>query len=125
MEESENFVKIIFSTESERQQILVVLEALAIFSNKNQQYQDGWQAYGSYGAAFFVKDRANRLWKSMKYRSRIKYEDALDLINLSCFLIRSQRAGNTGGEYWGKGELPGSSGDLVDPHHRLFPVDSV
>jgi hypothetical protein len=93
-------VTITFDTESEKQQVLTVLNALEIFSRKNADYDDGWKCYGSYGAAFFIKDRANRIWRSMKGTLQINSEDALDLINLACFVIRSQTESNIGGEFW-------------------------
>ena|SRR3982751_5077550 len=95
-----NEVVIKFESETERDQIMVVMEALAIFGVKNEQYHDGWRAYGLYGAGFFVKDRANRIWRKVKRDKQFNIEDALDLINLCAFAIRSQREGNVGGEYW-------------------------
>jgi hypothetical protein len=81
-----------------------MLEALAIFAERNARYNDGWRKYGAYGGAFFVKDRAERIWESMK-SGNFNIEDALDLINLSAFTIRSEREGNHGGEYWKKAEI--------------------
>jgi hypothetical protein len=91
---------ITFDTESERDQIMTVLDALGIFSQRNAKYDDGWRAYGKYGACFFMKDRANRVWKMLKKSGVFNEEDALDLINLCCFAIRSQRENNFGGEFW-------------------------
>lgn len=99
-EDGDNQIHISFDTDSERDQILVIMDALAIFSAKNDKYDDGWRAYGEYGAAFFLKDRSNRIWRMMKAKGYFNHEDALDLINLACFAIRSQRENNYGGEFW-------------------------
>jgi hypothetical protein len=93
-------VTITFDSPTERLQIVTVLKALEIFSKKNADYDDGWKVYGSYGACFFIKDRANRIWRSMKKKHKFNPEDALDLINLACFAIRSQELESVGGEYW-------------------------
>jgi hypothetical protein len=93
-------IRIKFDTKSDRDQALTVCQALGIFSEKNAKYNDGWRVYGTYGAAFFVKDRANRIWRMIKEHGTINEEDALDLINLCCFVIRSQRENNFGGEFW-------------------------
>lgn len=98
-------VTIKFSTESEKIQVMTILEALQIFSTKNAEYDDGWKCYGTYGATFFIKDRANRIWRAVKSYQAFKREDALDLINLCCFAIRSQTSGNFGGEYWEESEV--------------------
>jgi len=99
-------IKITCDTESEAIQVATVLKALDIFSTKNAKYKDGWTAYGSYGAAFFIKDRANRIWRMIKEHGEINEEDALDLINLCCFVIRSQQGNNFGGEFWDEEDAP-------------------
>lgn len=118
MSPESNRVTITFETESERIQVMTVLEALQIFSVKNQEYNDGWKCYGAYGATFFIKDRANRIWRSMKKYQQFKREDALDLINICCFAIRSQMEGNLGGEYWTNEEVPAEviDGELEEEH---------
>lgn len=96
-----------YDNETEAEQILVIIKALYIFSKKNKKYSDGWKCYGSYGAAFFIKDRANRIWRMMKAEQKLNPEDALDLVNLAVFAIRSQDENNVGGEYWGD-DTPGT-----------------
>lgn len=93
-------IRITCDTESEAAQVAIVLQALDIFSKKNATYNDGWKAYGKYGACFFIKDRANRVWRMLKKSGEFNEEDALDLINICCFAIRSQREYNFGGEFW-------------------------
>ena len=93
-------ITIRFDTESEKNQVLILMEALEIFAVKNAEYNDAWSKYGSYGAAFFMLDRAERVWQSVTTNTKFKTEDALDLINLCAFAIRSQNKGNIGGQRW-------------------------
>ena len=44
--------------------------------------------------------RAERVWQSVTTNTKFKTEDALDLINLCAFAIRSQNKGNIGGQRW-------------------------
>jgi hypothetical protein len=73
---------------------------MAIFENRLSLYGDGWRRYGALGAAFFLKDRANRIWLALRDRKTMNVEDAQDLINTACFAIRSQMENNYGGEFW-------------------------
>lgn len=100
--EDKREIRITCETDTEAMQVTTVLQALDIFSAKNATYNDAWSKYGSYGAAFFIMDRAERIWQMMTEQHQMNPEDCLDLINLCCFCIRSQMVGNIGGQRWPK-----------------------
>ena len=52
------------------------------------------------GAAFFVKDRSNRIWDALQANGKFMEEDAVDIINYAAFALISQDEGNLGGEFW-------------------------
>lgn len=92
---------IFMHSDEEVEQMETMLEAYKIFLSRKVVYgEGGWKTYGAMGAAFFLKDRANRVWRSMRDRHVINEDDALDLINIATFAVRSDREGNVGGEFW-------------------------
>ena len=100
-----NEFRIEYTTDSEREHIEVLLRALRIYADRSVRYQDSWQRYGALGAAFFAKDRANRIWDSLRRAVGFEHyneEDALDIINSAVFCVRSARQKNYGGEFWPK-----------------------
>jgi hypothetical protein len=97
-----------------QEQFEVMLEALRIYERKNVQYKDNWKRMGWRGMLVRVRERAERLWDSLwshpsgddptndvaPRSSEGKLDDAIDLINFACFLVRAVRDGNRDGSWW-------------------------
>lgn len=86
--------------EQQAEHLMFMLDAFKIYVERSGPYQQSWESYGFNGAAFFLKDRANRVWRSCQNTRNFKREDALDAINSAVFAIRSQMRENFGGEFW-------------------------
>lgn len=92
---------IIFEHPSEREHFDVLLRAMEIFSERRPlRGSEGWRRYGAKGAAFFIKDRANRIWDTIQIHRMVYADDALDIINYAVFCIRAYEEDNYGGEFW-------------------------
>lgn len=96
-----------------QEQFEVMLEALRIYERKNVQYKDNWKRMGWRGMLVRVRERAERLWDSLwNHEASLtdshlpasdgKLDDAIDLINFACFLVRAVRDGNRDGSWWGE-----------------------
>ena len=101
IEDTQDQVKIILESQSERDHVDVFIRALNLYSQRRRERgNDGWRRYGYKGAAFFIKDRSNRLWDSVQLKRTIHENDVLDIMNYAVFCIRSHREDNYGGEFW-------------------------
>lgn len=103
-------ITLLFETESERTQAEVLVGALSIYAQRNEEYRDNWVRMGWRGMLVRVRERAERLWDSLfwadlpetdysKWSAR-KLDDAYDAINFLAFLIRAVQTANRDGEWW-------------------------
>lgn len=91
-------------------QLSVMLEALTRYEQANVKYKDNWRRMGWRGMLVRVRERAERLWDALwdKDPNRVPIkgkgdlDDAIDLINFACFLVRAVRDGNRDGSWWGR-----------------------
>lgn len=114
------FLDVHFDNPSERAQLEVLMEAAAIYAERNVEYKDNWKRMGWRGQLIRARERAERLWDSLWDEKsftefprsdsvgasnqsivlRKKLDDAFDLINFAAFLVRGVRDGNRDGEWW-------------------------
>jgi hypothetical protein len=86
-------------------QLRVMMEAFAIFVERNGRYRDEWRRTGWRGAMFEMRKKISRVWQVFWAGKATKapdllYDDALDAINFTCFFIRLHReAGPDWGEW--------------------------
>lgn len=99
------------SNVAEVEQFEILMEALQRYSSRNVRYQDNWKRMGWRGMLVRVRERAERLWDSLwdagpsLAHSHLpaadsELDDAIDLINFACFLVRAVRDGNRDGTWW-------------------------
>lgn len=86
-------------------QLHVMLQALAIYDERNKDYNDNWVRMGWRGLLIRIRERADRLWDKWWDREQAETrdeDDALDLINFAAFFVRAQRNGMTtrDGQWW-------------------------
>jgi len=94
-------VKLLFESEAERAHFDILLRALQVHDERSSSRGTaGWRRYGYKGAAFFLKDRANRIWDTVQIHRTLYTDDAIDIINYAVFAIRSKHEDNYGGEFW-------------------------
>jgi hypothetical protein len=87
------------------EQARVLLEALAIYEQRNRKYNDNWKRMGVRGMLIRVRERAERLWDEFWVADggadESEVDDAVDLINFAAFLVRALRGETThGGSWW-------------------------
>lgn len=92
------------STPSEEEQLMVLLRALQVYSDRNRDYKDNWRRMGWRGQLIRIRERAERLWDAWWDRSQPPTQDpddALDLINFAAFMVRATRGETTrDGSWW-------------------------
>jgi hypothetical protein len=86
-------------------QAAILLRALDLYAERNEQYQDNWRRSGWKGVVVRIRERSDRLWDAM-WPGGIPYgpgpvDDAIDLINFAAFLVRAIEGETTrDGEWW-------------------------
>lgn len=97
-----------------QKQFVVLMSALAIYAERNEEYKDNWERMGWRGALVRVRERAERLWDSLWDASPgetdcdppeetiKKLDDAYDGINFLGFLIRGVEDSNRDGTWWSR-----------------------
>lgn len=73
-------------TETNGDQMGVLMEAMKTFGVKNEKYKDLWKDYGEEDILLHIKSKAARLMRAGDS------EDAIDLINYAVFYVRLSRA---------------------------------
>lgn len=98
-------------TQGEREQLHVFIQALKVYSERNAKYNDNWRRMGWRGMLVRVRERAERLWDDLwdaegplqrDGAPEIDVDDAIDLINLTGFLVRGVHDGIRDGSWWGR-----------------------
>lgn len=101
IQDTQDQVTLIFEHPSEREHADVLFRALEIYIDRSRKRgAEGWRRYGAKGAAFFIKDRANRIWDTVNIHRVVYSDDALDIVNYAVFVIRADKEDNYGGEFW-------------------------
>ena len=101
--EGDKCITIIYDDADDQAHLKPIIQALKIYSGRRERYQSGWRRLGALGNAFFMKDRANRVWEALKNGpgcQSFNYEDCVDMINIAAFCYRSAHEENYGGEFW-------------------------
>jgi hypothetical protein len=106
-------IVVVPETDAEHEQLNVLLEAMDIYSERNERYKDNWQRMGWRGPLIRLRERTERLWDYLWDYKTSRHpagqpavdapdlDDAFDLINFAAFLIRGVRTGvSRGGEWW-------------------------
>lgn len=90
-------------TESAAEQMRIMAQALLVFHERNQRYRDLWKGDGYRGSLFQMKGKLLRMWSIFwtghPDPESLKCDDAVDLINYTCFFIRNVEAGNEHGQW--------------------------
>lgn len=89
-------------------QLKVMLTALDVYQARNASYNDNWRSMGGRGVLVRIRERSERLWDrlwSRDWDDDLKFaemDDALDLINFACFLVRAWEHGEAtrDGTWW-------------------------
>lgn len=94
-----------FETDSEREQLFVLLQAAAIYSVRNEMYNDNWQRQGWRGCMFKLRLKVERVWEAWwnaepapQYPNK-DVDDLLDAINCAAFAVRAIRTNNRDGSW--------------------------
>lgn len=103
---------------SYRKQAELLAEALRIYGERNERYQDNWERGGWRGTLVRLRERVDRVWDVMwdadddmpapgydipggrKETRAAAKDDLLDLINFAVFTIRAMDEGNRDGDWW-------------------------
>jgi hypothetical protein len=93
-----------FDSDAENAQAHVLVEALAIYAERNPKYNDNWRRMGWRGVLIRIRERAERLWDEMwdaPPKGVWDSDDALDLINFAAFMVRAVEGETTrDGSWW-------------------------
>jgi hypothetical protein len=95
------------STDNEREQLRIYMEAFFIFREREAKYHSLWQQYGAIDSCHHMKSKVARCEQALEttlyfpggtavpveLRSHFDEGDPIDLINYTAFLIRNMRAG--------------------------------
>jgi hypothetical protein len=85
-------------------QARVLLRALVLYAERNEQYGDNWRRSGWRGVCVRIRERSDRLWDTMwpgTGAPGTAEDDAIDLINFCAFLVRAIEGETTrDGEWW-------------------------
>jgi len=80
-------------------QLMVFWEAMNIYEQRNNLYEDGWRTYGWRDSIHHMRSKLGRLFKMFGDDMREKnLDDAHDLLNYTAFFIRNVRLGNENGD---------------------------
>ncbi len=80
-------------------QVKVFWEAMNIFEQRNNLYEDGWRTYGWRDSIHHMRSKLGRLLKMFGDDMPEKnLDDAHDLLNYTAFFVRNVRSGNESGE---------------------------
>lgn len=103
---------VVVTTDSERQQADILLEALAVYAERNARYNDNWKRQGWRGSLFKLRLKVERIWDVWwamplvhergglgTTRPDADVDDVLDVINNAVFAVRCIRDGNRDGEW--------------------------
>ncbi len=87
------------------EQLAVLMEAFAIFQERNGRYRDEWRRTGWRGALFETRKKVSRVWQCFWTGASTKdpamlYDDVFDAINFMIFFVRLHRDG--GDADWGE-----------------------
>lgn len=78
-------------------QMMVMLSAFDIFRQRNERYQDLWREGGYDDSANSLKHKVMRVVQETRTtEGEPQIDDALDIINYACFWIRNVNDGNRG-----------------------------
>lgn len=85
-------------TDDVRRQLLVMIEALRIYSEREEKYAGAWKEYGALNnlvrLSTKVKRLTNRYWKHhVEADPDPDLDDAYDAINYAVFFIRQAKEG--------------------------------
>lgn len=93
-----------YDTQAECDQLLVLMKAARLYSERNAEYKDNWHRMGWRGMLVRCRERSERLWDAWWDRSQrptADPDDALDLINFAAFMVRATRGETTrDGSWW-------------------------
>ena len=90
---TEEFLESVATTENEREQLAVYMEAFMIFQHREDKYHSLWKEYGVSDTTHHLKSKALRVYA---LAGEDITDDALDAINYAAFSIRNARAGRLG-----------------------------
>ena len=82
-------------SDTNREQLAVMLEALELFDERNVKYGDLWQEGGWQDSAAHLRSKAARVHSATKGTLLQPYnfiDDALDAMNYAAFYVRNVRA---------------------------------
>jgi hypothetical protein len=118
LHQHEDSVTIDVDDPQDRVYIGILFDAISIYAERKAKRGGGWRRYGFNGAAFFLKDRANRVWDACRLRGTFEREDAIDVLNYSIIAIMSLEENNFGGEFWPEDSYPmsGVEAKVGDPN---------
>ena|SRR5215831_14034319 len=96
-----------------RHQISIMIEASAIYGERNTLYKDNWKRFGWRGCLFRLRERVERAWDVLwdadpdtldeEDETRDRHpvvDDLYDLINFAAFTIRAIEEGNRDGTWF-------------------------
>jgi hypothetical protein len=90
--------------ESQVEQLAVLLEAFAVFVERNKRYRDVWKKSGWKGSLFDIRKKVTRMWSVFWHghpdEKAKECDDAIDSINFAAFFVRNVRDNNELGD-WG------------------------
>lgn len=76
-------------------QFEILVGSLFIYAERNKGYKDNWIKMGWRGQLIRIRERSERLWDRLwnwdgdpSHAADVSPDDAYDLINFACFLIR-------------------------------------
>lgn len=87
--------------DSSIEQMMVFLEAMCIFQERNANYRDAWKEQGWRGNLMDLRRKVMRLWNQWWHPrgTRGYLDNAVDLLNFTAFFLRNARAENEEGNW--------------------------
>lgn len=93
-----------YTEDYEKEQLLVLLEALAIYADRNVTRKDNWRKQGWRGPLYDLRDKVERAWDLLwDYDTpgpEPDLDDVLDSINYAAILVRAVRSGDRDGTWF-------------------------
>lgn len=80
----------------------VLMEALAIWHERQGRYADLWSEHGVRGNLVKLRWKVDRVWRGLWHSEDVRsagVDDALDAINYAVCVIRAARAGDRDGRW--------------------------
>lgn len=101
---AEPYLIVDYDTNSELDQLRVLLNAASLFAERNGAYNDNWRRQGWRGSLFKLRLKVERAWDvlwawPLDCEEQPSPDDLLDAINYAAFAIRQLRDGDRDGAW--------------------------